>query len=49
MSHTFDIVDNVNWVRGKHSLNIGIQLQDLMENASTNNSFSSPITYAYSQ
>jgi len=47
-AHTFDIVDNVTWVKGKHSMNFGVQLQDLMENASTNNSFSSPITYAYS-
>src|SRR5665213_156751 len=47
-SHTFDIVDNVNWVRGKHSLNLGIQLQDLMENASSFNSFSNSVTYTYS-
>ena len=47
VSHTYDIIDNVNWVLGRHSLNLGIQLQDLMENASTNNSYSSPITYSY--
>ena len=49
VSHTYDIVDNVNWLVGRHSLTIGIELQDLMENASTNNTYSSPITYAYSQ
>jgi hypothetical protein len=49
VSHTFDIVDNVNYVIGKHSLTVGIQLQDLMENLSTFNTFSNPITYAYSQ
>ena len=49
VSHTYDIVDNVNWLVGRHSLTIGIELQDLMENASTNNSYSSPITYAFSQ
>ena len=49
VSHTYDIVDNVNWLVGRHSMTIGIELQDLMENASTNNSYSSPITYAYSQ
>jgi len=48
VAHTFDIVDNVNWVFSKHSLTFGIQLQDLMANVSTNNSYSSPITYAYS-
>jgi hypothetical protein len=48
VAHTFDIVDNVNWVKGRHSMTFGIQLQALEENASTNNSFSSPITYAYS-
>jgi hypothetical protein len=48
VSHTFDIVDNVNWVHGNHSMTFGIQLQDLMENASNFNSSSSPITYAFS-
>lgn len=48
VSHTFDVVDNVNWVHGKHSITFGIELQDLMGNVSTNNSYSSPITYAYS-
>lgn len=49
VSHTYDIVDNVNWILGRHSMTIGVELQDLMENVSTNNSYSSPITYAYSQ
>jgi len=44
VTHTFDVVDNVNWVKGKHSMSFGIQLQDLMENNSSFNSFSSPIT-----
>ncbi|MGA8939086.1 MAG: TonB-dependent receptor [Acidobacteriaceae bacterium] len=48
VSHTFDIVDNVTWLLGKHSLTMGIQLQDLMENLSSFNSYSSPVTYAYS-
>jgi len=48
VSHTYDIVDNVNWVLGKHSLNLGIQLQDLMANVSTFNTYSNPITYTYS-
>jgi hypothetical protein len=48
VSHTFDIVDNVNWVLGKHAINFGIQLQDLMENLSSFNSYSNPVTYAYS-
>jgi hypothetical protein len=48
VAHTFDIVDNVNLVKGRHSMTFGIQLQALEENASTNNSYSSPITYAYS-
>lgn len=47
VSHTYDIVDNVNWVRGRHSMDMGVQLQDLMENFSSFNSFSSPITYAF--
>ena len=47
VSHTFDIVDNLTWLLGKHSLTLGIQLQDLMENLSTFNSYSSPVTYAY--
>jgi hypothetical protein len=48
VSHTYDILDNVEWVIGKHALNFGIQLQDLMENVSTFNSYSSPITLAFS-
>ncbi len=47
VTHTFVIVDNVEWTLGKNALNFGIQLQDLMENASTNSSYSSPITYAW--
>jgi hypothetical protein len=47
VSHTYDIVDNFNWLLGKHSLTLGVQLQDLMENASSSNSYSSPITYAF--
>lgn len=47
VSHTYDVVDNVNWIKGKHSFNFGIQLQDLMENNSSFNTLSSPITYAY--
>lgn len=46
-SHTYDIVDNVNYIAGKHSMNFGIQLQDLMENFSSFNGYSSPITYAF--
>ena len=49
VSHTYDLLDNVEWVLGKHALNIGIQLQDLMENLSTFNTFSSPVTYQWSQ
>jgi hypothetical protein len=48
VTHTFDVVDNVEWVIGRHALNFGIQLQDLMENFSSFNSPSSPITLAYS-
>jgi len=49
VSHTFDIDDNVDWVLGRHSIHFGIQLQDIMANVSTFNSYSNPITYAYSQ
>jgi hypothetical protein len=48
VSHTFDVVDNVTWLLGKHSLTLGLQLQDLMENLSSFNTYSSPVTYAYS-
>lgn len=48
VSHTFDVVDNVTWLLGKHSLTLGIELQDLMENNSTFNTYSHPVTYAYS-
>jgi hypothetical protein len=48
VSHTFEILDNMQWIKGKHAMTFGIQLQDLMANVSTNNSYSSPITYAYS-
>jgi hypothetical protein len=48
VSHTFEIVDNMQWVKGNHALTFGVQLQDLMANVSTNNSYSSPITYAFS-
>jgi hypothetical protein len=48
VSHTYDVLDNVEWVVGKHALNFGIQLQDLMENSSTFNSYSSPITLQWS-
>jgi hypothetical protein len=49
VTHTYDLLDNIEWVLGKHALNIGIQLQDLMENLSTFNTFSSPVTYQWSQ
>jgi len=48
VSHTFVIIDNLEWTHGKHAITAGIQLEDLMENVSTNNSYSSPITYAWS-
>jgi len=48
VTHTYDVLDNVEWVLGRHALNIGIQLQDLMENVSTFNSYSSPVTYTWS-
>jgi len=48
VSHTFVIIDNLEWTHGKHAITAGIQLEDLMENVSTNNSYSSPITYTWS-
>ena len=48
VTHTFDLLDNVEWVIGKHALNLGIQLQDLMLNFSTFNSPSSPVTFTWS-
>lgn len=48
VTHTYDVVDNVEWVIGKHALNFGYQFQDLMENFSSFNSPSSPITLAWS-
>ena len=48
VTHTFVIIDNLEWTHGRHAITAGIQLQDLMENVSSNNSYSSPITYAWS-
>ncbi|SEG15523.1 TonB-dependent Receptor Plug Domain [Bryocella elongata] len=48
VTHTYDLLDNVEWVIGRHALNIGFQFQDLMENFSSFNSPSSPTTYAWS-
>ena len=48
VTHTYDVVDNVSWVIGRHALNFGFEFQDLMENFSTFNSPSSPITLAWS-
>ena len=48
VTHTYDVLDNVEWVIGRHALNIGFQYQDLMENFSSFNSLSAPTTYTWS-
>ncbi len=48
VTHTYVIIDNLEWTHGRHAMTFGVQLQDLMENVSSNNSYSSPITYAWS-
>jgi hypothetical protein len=48
VAHTYDIVDNLEWVKGRHAITFGIQLQDLMENATiTSLGTSTPLTLTY--
>lgn len=49
VAHTYDIVDNLQWVKGKHAITFGIQLQDLMENNTiTASGPSTPLTLTWS-
>jgi len=48
VSETFTMIDNVQWVKGKHAITIGGQLQWLQNQASTADGPSTPITLAWS-
>src|SRR5579871_658869 len=48
VSNTFTLVDNVNWLKGKHSMNFGGQLQWLQNNASTADGPSTPTSLTWS-
>jgi hypothetical protein len=47
VSNTYTMVDNVNWLKGKHSMNFGGQLQWLQNNASTADGPSTPTSLGW--
>jgi hypothetical protein len=47
VSETFTLVDNVQWLKGKHSMNIGGQYQRLENNASTADGPSTPTSLTW--
>jgi len=47
VSNTLTLVDNLQWIKGKHAITIGFQYQWLEEQASTADGPSTPITLAY--
>jgi len=48
VSETYTALDNVQWLKGKHSMNFGGQYQWLENNASTADGASTPTSLAYS-
>lgn len=47
VSETFTMLDNLQWVKGKHVITAGFQLQWLQNQASTADGLSTPITLAW--
>jgi hypothetical protein len=48
VSETFTLIDNLQWVKGKHAITAGIQVQWLQNQASTADGLSTPVTLAWS-
>jgi hypothetical protein len=48
VSETYTLIDNLQWVKGKHAITAGIQVQWLENQASTADGLSTPVTLAWS-
>ena len=48
VSETYTLVDNLQWVKGRHAMTFGFQYQWLQDNASTADTSSLPLTLAFS-